>query len=310
MIITVTMNPALDKTIELHSLKHGGLNRVQKMIKDAGGKGINVSKNIQALGGDSLAIGFFAGKQGDELADILNELGIKTDFIKVSGETRVNIKIAEEDGIVTELNEPGPEVTEEELELLSLKIASYAKEGVWFVLSGSVPQGVPKTIYKDIIYEIHNKGGKVLLDADGELLRYGLEAKPDIVKPNLNELKKLFQKEELSEEQIVEHAKTLLKKGVKMVALSLGDKGSMFFLKETIYKADALTVEVGSTVGAGDAMVAAIVYAMEKGMDMEKGIKLATATAAGAVQTTGTKPANLDEIQNLLKQVRISVGKL
>ena len=188
MIVTVTMNPAIDKTVDIESLERGGLNRISHVELDAGGKGINVSKTISALGGKSIATGFIAGNSGKVIQGVMNDWNIENDFIEVSGETRTNTNVLEKSGELTELNEPGPVVEEKDVKALLDKLDGYAKEDTLFVLAGSIPRGVEKDIYRQIIELVHKKGAKVLLDADGELFTKALEAGPDIIKPNRVEL--------------------------------------------------------------------------------------------------------------------------
>lgn len=305
MIVTVTMNPAIDKTVEVDSFVHGGLNRVKNIILDAGGKGINVSKTIKALGGDSIATGFLGGNNGKAIVNMLANDEINAEFVMVDGETRINTKIAETGGTVTELNEAGPEISEEELNKLEGQLMKYAKEGTWFVLSGSIPAGVPKTIYGDIIRKVHEKGAKVFLDADGELFTQSLVAKPDVIKPNRVELEKYIgASHSLTEEELLNVGNKLLEQGVGTVIISLGHEGALFLTKEECIKCPAVPIMVYSTVGAGDALVAAFTYGMDKGVDFEACAKLGIATSAGAVSTEGTKPAARDEVDQLFQLVK------
>ena len=188
MIITVTMNPAIDKTVEIEQLVPNGLNRIQKVEYDAGGKGINVSKTIHELGGESLAMGFLGGNAGKTIENVLTSWNIQHDFIWVEGETRTNTKVFEKSGGVTELNEPGPVINEAQVEELIQKICEHTDKETLVVLAGSIPAGVDKNIYAAITESVHEKGGSVLMDADGELFRNALKASPDIIKPNQVEL--------------------------------------------------------------------------------------------------------------------------
>lgn len=309
MIVTVTMNPAIDKTVDVETFFHGGLNRVKHIIMDAGGKGINVSKTIKALGGDSIATGFLGGNNGDSIEKMLKGDKVNTEFVLVSGETRINTKIVEADGTVTELNEAGPEISEREISKLEEQLMKYAKEGTWFVLSGSIPAGVPKSIYGDIINKVHKKGAKVFLDADGELFTQSLEAKPDIIKPNRDELEKYIGADHsLTEEELLYVGEKLLEQGIGTVIISLGQEGALFLTKEQCIKCPAISVAVHSTVGAGDALVAAFAYGMDKGLDFETCAKLGIATSAGAVSTEGTKPPTrqmVDELIQLVKPIKM-----
>ena len=306
MIVTVTMNPAIDKTVEIERLRHGGLNRIQKVEYDAGGKGINVSKTIRELGGKSVAMGFLAGNSGKTIANVLGEKGIENDFVWVEGETRTNTKVYEKDGTLTELNEPGPAVTEAAVEKLLEKLEEYAGKDTLFVLSGSIPDGVPKDIYARITRRVHEKGSRVLVDADGELFRIALEARPDMIKPNRVELEELFGlAADACDEELWKAARSLQNQGIETIAVSMGKEGAMFFIGEYQAKCPALSVKIHSTVGAGDAMVAALAYAWEQKTGKEEMVRMCMAVSAGAVMTVGTKPPSAELVETLKKQVEI-----
>ena len=306
MIVTVTMNPAIDKTVDIEAFVHGGLNRVKHIIMDAGGKGINVSKTIKALGGDSIATGFLGGNNGNAIANMLASDGVNAEFVPIDGTTRINTKIVEEDGTVTELNEVGPMISEKEQRELVEQLMRYAKKGTWFVLSGSVPTGVSKTIYGDIIRKVHEKGAKVFLDADGELFAQSLVAKPDVIKPNRVELEKhIGADHSLTEEELLNVGKDLLEQGIGTVIISLGHEGALFLTKEECLKCPAISIDVHSTVGAGDALVAAFTYGVDKGEDFEVCAKLGIATSAGAVFTEGTKPPTRQMVDELIQLVKL-----
>lgn len=306
MIVTVAMNPAIDKTIEIEALLPGGLNRIQKVEYDAGGKGINVSKTIHELGGSSIAVGFLGGNAGKTIASVLDEWGIQNDFIWVDGETRTNTKVYEKSGSLTELNEPGPQIGKEQQEELVKKLESYADAQTLFVLAGSIPNGVDKQIYSEIIPRVHAKGAKVLLDADGELFRNALKEKPDIIKPNRVELEEYFGFDyRVSMEELLEAARKLQSQGIETVAVSMGKSGAMMVREGYEVKCPALSVKAHSTVGAGDAMVAALAYAWENKLDHEKTVRLCMAASAGAVTTIGTKPPTRAVVDELMGQVVI-----
>ena len=306
MIVTVTMNPAIDKTIEIEALLPGGLNRIQKVEYDAGGKGINVSKTIHELGGSSIAVDFLGGNAGKTIESVLNEWGINNDFIWVRGETRTNTKVYEKSGALTELNEPGPQISKEQQEELVKKLEGYANEETLFVLAGSIPNGVDKQIYSEIIPRVHAKGAKVLLDADGELFRNALKEKPDIIKPNRVELEEYFGFDyRVSMEELLEAARKLQAQGIETVAVSMGKSGAMMVREGYEVKCPALSVKAHSTVGAGDAMVAALAYAWENKLGNEETVRLCMAASAGAVTTIGTKPPTRALVDELLEQVVI-----
>lgn len=306
MIVTVTMNPAIDKTLDIDCLEHGGLNRIQHVEMDAGGKGINVSKTIHELGGESIVTGFIAGNTGKIIQSVMEEWKIPNDFVEVEGETRTNTKLYEERGLLTELNEPGPEITPKDLQTLMDKLDGYAKEGTLFVLAGSVPKGVNKNIYKEIIEMVHKKGAKVLLDADGELFTNALEAQPDMIKPNRVELEQYAQMDYVaSEQEIIQIAEQIMEKNIDHVVVSLGKSGAIFLQKDYKVKCQGLSVKAHSTVGAGDAMVAGLAYAWDQGLSSEETVKTCMAVSAGAVTTIGTKPPKKELVEDLKKQVEI-----
>jgi 1-phosphofructokinase len=305
MIITVTMNPAIDKTVDLEHMVQGGLNRVKNTIIDAGGKGINVSKTIKELGGETIATGFVGGSGGILIKKVLQDLGIQSDFVEIKNEVRTNLKVVEADGNVTEFNEPGPQVTQEELEALTQKLLSYANEEALFVLAGSIPNGISKTIYQILTYKLKEKGAKVFVDADGELFIQSLEAGPDIIKPNRHELEEYYHKDyRVDETELIDMGQSLLEKGIGMIAISLGQMGALFITKDKVIRSPGLKVEAHSTVGAGDAMVAALSFSYNQGLPLEECAKLGIATSAGAVTTKGTKPPKRELVDALLKEAK------
>ena len=306
MIITVTMNPAIDKTVDLEHFEHGGLNRVSNVIMDAGGKGINVSKAIKELGGETIATGFLGGTGGALIDKVLKESGIPSDFVIIDKEIRTNLKVVEKSGIVTEFNEPGPQINTRELQLLTQKLLKYANEGNLFVFSGSVPKGIEPTIYQNLIHQVKEKGAKVLLDADGELFANAILAKPDIIKPNRHELEKYFNLDYRADEnELIGMGEQLLNKGINMVAISLGQLGAIFLTKDQRIKCLGLKVKAHSTVGAGDTMVAALAYGFDRKLDFIDCVSLSLAASAGAVTTKGTKPPAKELIEELVKKVKV-----
>ena len=236
----------------------------------------------------------------------MNEWGINNDFICVRGETRTNTKVYEKSGALTELNEPGPQISKEQQEELVKKLEGYAHEETLFVLAGSIPNGVDKQIYSEIIPRVHAKGAKVLLDADGELFRNALKEKPDIIKPNRVELEEYFGFDyRVSMEELLEAARKLQAQGIETVAVSMGKSGAMMVREGYEVKCPALSVKAHSTVGAGDAMVAALAYAWENKLGNEETVRLCMAASAGAVTTIGTKPPTRALVDELLEQVVI-----
>jgi len=310
LIRTITLNPAVDKTVEIDNFKVGNVNRVSTQRVDAGGKGINVSKVIKSLGGESKALGLLAGRNGQFIKSYLDSIEIDNKFIFVNGETRTNIKVIDKiNGTNTDINEPGTFIPEEDLQKVELSIFDNLSKDSIVIFSGSVPQGIPKSIYGKWINKAKGLGIKTVLDADGELLKEGIEAGPYMVKPNIHELEKFFNKKLESTEAVIEAAKSLLNYGINEVVVSLGEDGALFINKEEIILAHGLSVQVKSTVGAGDSMVAALAYSMEKGLKLEETVILSVATSAANVMTSGTQPADINEISGLMKDVKFEYIK-
>lgn len=305
MITTVTANPAIDRTVIVENLKPGSVNRVIRSRVDAGGKGINVAKNLKNLGDEVIALGFL-GPNAQYIIDCLEEEGIKSDFVRIKNDTRTNIKISDIlKGEVTDLNEYGPEVSKEEIELLKASIFKYAEKSKVLVLSGSLPLGVPKTFYKEVIKELKNRDLKIILDADNQALLYGIEERPFMIKPNVHELEDVVGKRLETLEEIIEEGKKLNKKGIEIVAISMGSKGSIVITNEAVFRVKPVKVEVKGTVGAGDAYVAGFAHGIYRGLSLEETIKIAAALSTSVVMKEGTGAGTIEEVNALKDKIEI-----
>ncbi|SKA85867.1 fructose-1-phosphate kinase [Clostridium sp. USBA 49] len=304
-LVTVTLNPAVDKTVEINDFKAGDVNRISSIRLDAGGKGINVSKVIKSLNGESIALGILSGKNGEFIRDYLNSLNIENNFVFTKGETRTNLKIIDSiNKKNTDINEPGNIVSIEDLNRLEESIFKVVNKDSILILSGSVPEGVPKDIYAVWIKKAKEQGAKTILDADGELLKEGVKAGPYLVKPNIHELEKFCNKKLESMKDIVKASEEFFKYGVERVVVSLGKDGGLFIDKDNVIHAEGIKVPVKSTVGAGDSMVAALALSIERNYSLEKAVVLSTAVSAANVMTSGTEPAELKDILELEKKVK------
>ncbi len=305
MIYTVTLNPALDKTVEIPSLTIDAVNRITSMRTDPGGKGINVSKVISKLGGKSVAAGILGGDTGRAILSALESMGLATCFHFVEGETRTNLKIIDPEAHTnTDINEPGVTVSEEILGELLAELLEKVTENDSVVISGSMPKGSPQDTYYTWTKAFREKGAKVILDADGELLKAGLKASPYLIKPNNHELSALAGKTLETPKELEAFARSLMKTyGIQKTVVSMGGAGLLYVTEdETIY-AEGLKVPVGSTVGAGDSVVAALAVAEETGMRLEETVCLSTATGAANVMCSGTQAAEYEVIEKLIPKV-------
>lgn len=306
MIYTVTLNPALDKTVEIPGMALDTVNRITSMRTDPGGKGINVSKVIAKLGGESCAVGILGGESGRTLLAALEREGLRTHFRFVEGQTRTNLKIIDRAlHTNTDINEPGLTVSPADLDALLRDLLGMVREGDIVVLAGSLPQGAPQDTYRVWTAACREKGARVCLDADGVLLAEGLKAAPYLIKPNEDELSRLVGHRLTDTDELIAEGRRLLKGGVTRVVISLGERGALYLRGNEVLYAEGLSVPVGSTVGAGDSVVAALAYADSLGMSDEDAVRLSTATGAANVMCSGTQPAEREAVEKLLPQVKI-----
>ena len=307
MIYTVTLNPALDKTVEIPGMALDTVNRITSMRTDPGGKGINVSKVIAKLGGESCAVGILGGESGRTLLAALEREGLRTHFRFVEGQTRTNLKIIDRAlHTNTDINEPGLTVSPADLDALLRDLLGMVREGDIVVLAGSLPQGAPQDTYRVWTAACREKGARVCLDADGVLLAEGLKAAPYLIKPNEDELSRLVGHRLTDTDELIAEGRRLLKGGVTRVVISLGEHGALYLRRNEVLYAEGLSVPVGSTVGAGDSVVAALAYAEAQGLSEEEAVRLSTAAGAANVMCSGTQAAEREAVEALLPKVRFT----
>ena len=302
MIFTVTLNPAMDKTVVIEHFAPDAVNRVQQMRTDPGGKGVNVSKVIARLGGESVALALAAGRTGEAIGDALREMGIGTDFLYGPGETRTNLKIV--DPALhqnTDINEPGPQAAQALLDRLLRRLTP----GDIVVLAGSLPRGLSADTYAVWTRACRAAGARVFLDADGEALALGTAAGPELIKPNGDELARLTGRDLRTHAEIAQAARALIVRGVERVVVSLGAEGALFVDAASVTYGPGIPVPVGSTVGAGDSVVAALALAAARGMTQEETMRLAMAAGAANVMCSGTQPASREDVEALLPRVTL-----
>jgi 1-phosphofructokinase len=310
MIATVTLNPALDKTMAIPGFAIGRTNRASIEQIDAGGKGINVAKAARQLGCPVIALGFLAGANGRWVADALRAMAIPCDFEWVPGETRVNLKIKDPlTGTETEINEPGFEVGPDHVQSLTRKIEEQAGQCSVMVFSGSLPPGVPPEIYGEFIRIARNRGARTILDTAGAALKHGIAAGPDLIKPNRAEAEEVLGTSIDGEAALLGAARRFLALGARVVVLSLGADGALAVSGREAWRARSPSVIASSSIGAGDAMVAALAFAMTRGLALEDALRLATAAGAATVATNGSA-TELGSIQDYSKGVILqSIGE-
>lgn len=282
MIYTLTFNPAIDYYITVENLKVGAVNRINSEQIRFGGKGINVSLVLKELDIPSTALGFIGGFTGDALENNLKQRGIDCDFVKVVGNTRINVKLND-----TDLNAAGPDISDKDLNNLYKKTDCIKKDD-FLVLSGSVPKSMPQSIYETILERLKNKGIEFVVDAEKDLLLNTLKYKPFLIKPNHHELSEIFGVEINDFDTALTYAKKLQSMGAQNVMVTLGNLGAVLVYKNgESYTQAAPKGEVISAVGAGDSAVAAFLAEYLKSGDYKNCLKLSVAAGSATAFSNG-----------------------
>ena len=302
MIYTVTFNPSIDYIMFTNGFEIKGLNRATSTYKFAGGKGINVSRVLKTLGVPSTALGFAGGFLGEFIAQSLEESHIKTDFIKVDEDTRINVKL--KSGDETEINAPGPSITDDQFQALLNQIKQTTKEDT-VIVAGSVPKSIPSDAYAQIAEITQSTGAKLVVDAEKDLVNTVLKYQPLFIKPNKDELEEMFDMTVESDQDVVKYGREILKEGAQSVIISLGGDGAIYIDKTRSIKAQNPKGQVVNTVGSGDSTVAGMVAGLESGLSLEDAFQQAVASGTATAFTEDL--ATIEDIEKIKSQVTITV---
>ena len=304
MIYTITFNPALDYITQVENFKIGEINRTKTETILPGGKGLNVSIVLKNLEIENTALGFIAGFTGEELKRKLELKGVMTDFIKVKeGVTRINVKISSENNKIEEtaLNGIGPKITKNDIEELFKKLDEVIIEDI-VILSGSIPKNINKDIYKEICKKLSEKGITFVVDSTQELLMSILQYTPFLIKPNKEESEETLNCKILTNDEIINAAKQLKKRGAQNVLVSLGKDGAILLTKDDkVLVSKAPKGKIVNTIGSGDSMVAGFLAGYCKTKDYEYALKVGV--AAGSASAFSTELASKNEVELILKQL-------
>lgn len=305
MLLTVTLNPTVDKNYYIDALQQGEVNRVTSVAQTPGGKGIQVAKVAKLLGEEVIATGFLGGNTGSYIEGFLKDAGIGVDFIHVPGATRtaINVKDAS-NGKTTELIEPGTLITPELRQALLDKFEKLVADCEIAVIAGSVPKGIDENFYPELIGIAKKAGKTVLLDTSGKLLAAGIEALPDMIKPNRTEMAELIGRTLNGKEEIIEAATKIKAKGISNVIVSLGRDGAMFVTAEGVYQGTTPDIKIVNTVGCGDSLVAGFATGLARKLTMEETIKLAMAVSTANALRPETGYFIQEDLKKLLTMVQ------
>lgn len=308
MFTTVTLNPCLDRTAFISGFQFGEFNAVTKSNVDISGKGINVSVALAQLGVPTHSVYFNYLNDKDTVPNFLAEKGIEGTALDVPGSIRVNFKLFDSvSHIMTECNEKGCPVTEEDVKRAYDAIVDQIDKSTAVILTGSVPPGVPTDFYYQLILEIKKRGKIAILDADKDLFREGIKACPDFIKPNRSELQRLCGRELNTLGEIVGAAKELIAQGIGHVCVSMGPDGAVLCDKDHVVYAKGASLEVKGLQGAGDSLVAGMCMAMAEGLGLEDMLRYAVAAANGSIIREGTLMCTRENFDFMLPRVDISV---
>ncbi|MGF6670359.1 1-phosphofructokinase [Pseudomonas monsensis] len=304
-ILTLTLNPALDLTVELSRLEAGQVNRSDEMHTHAAGKGVNVAQVLADLGHQLTVSGFLGEDNLQAFETLFARRGFVDAFIRVPGETRSNIKVAEHDGRITDINGPGPVVDAAAQQALLERLVQIAPGHDAVVVAGSLPRGVSVQWLRELIERLNQLGLKVALDTSGEALRAALQASPWLIKPNTEELADALGCEVVSHEAEALAAAGLHAQGIEHVVISHGADGVNWFSVGSALHATPPKVTVASTVGAGDSLLAGMLHGLLNAHTPEQTLRTATAIAALAVTQIGFGIDDVAQLTPLEQGVRV-----
>ena len=309
MIVTVTLNAALDRSLTVPTLQLGQRHRASEVLSLAGGKGINVARALKRLEVPVVATGLAGGRTGTRIVEELTGEAILNDFVRIRDESRTSTLVVDPtSGTQTEINEWGPKVTESELGTLMDKLRYLSRGADAVVVAGSLPRGVDDTFYADVIRELARRGVRVALDAEGEPLRLGVDAEPWLVAPNQHEAEQLVGQELNDEEDFVMALDTISELGARNVLLTV-ESGCFALVREERqvrrYRAVMPRIEPVSRVGAGDALLAQWLTSILDSATAEEALRLAVATGAASVLDVGAGRFDPSEARRLAAAVEV-----
>jgi 1-phosphofructokinase family hexose kinase len=310
LIITLTINPAVDRTVLADRLVFEDRSYILSRKESAGGRGINASAVIHSFGGQTLAIATCGGSAGERFKELLiNCCGYPVDLVAIRKDLRTNLTITDKQGLTVKLNEAGPELEPDEVKQIEQTVFANLIRAEWLMLCGSLPPGVPHDFYSKLITESRKRGVKTLLDTDGEALLEGIEAGPTVVSPNQAEAERLLNQALLTRSHYLDAAERIRAMGAESVLLSLGSRGAVGALDGELLEILAPRIDAVSPIGSGDAMAAAFVWAAVNGGNFAESARWGVATGTASAQLPGTSFASLEQARVIYDQVRVRAAK-
>jgi 1-phosphofructokinase family hexose kinase len=308
LIVTLTINPAVDRTFSVDRLAFEDRSYINSVSESAGGRGINASRVIASFGGKTLAVMISGGDNGKRLENLLCS-AYPISVVPVEHEIRTNLTITDRHGLTVNLNEAGPTLSKEEWTGVEKAVRDALDGASWLLVCGSVPPGVPATFYAGLVSMARHRKVKTLLHADGEALLLGIEAKPTVVTPNQHEAERLLGRTLLTRSQYLEAATNIRAMGAEHVVLSLGSRGAVGAFADGLIEAIPPRVEAVSPIGAGDALAAAFAWAMEKKPNPVEALRWGVAAGTASARLPGMRFASLQQTREIYRQVELRRGE-
>lgn len=305
-VVTITLNPALDLTGNLATLNQGSVSLVESGSLHAAGKGVNVAKVLSDLGAEVTVTGFLGSDNQELFCQLFDQMGAQDRFVRVSGSTRINVKLVEHSGEVSDINFPGVEVNAEAITQFESELDSLMKTHDYFVFAGSLPRGITAEQCANWVAHLQQNGKRVLFDSSRDALAKGLDSKPWLIKPNDEELAQFVGRHLETQQQCMEAAESLSDKGIQNIVVSMGAEGVLWLEDNQWLQATPPAMNVVSTVGAGDTLVAGLCWGHMQSLSKRELLSFATALSALAVSQVGVGVPNIEEVISLQQQIQLN----
>jgi len=305
LIVTLTINPAIDRTISVDKLVFEDRAYILDRTEAGGGRGINASRVIHAFGGKTLALLTAGGAVGEKMLKSLAGMGFTFESVRTANDTRINITVSDKQGLTIKLNEIGNPLSAAELKQIQQLVEPRLAKAHWLMICGSIPPGVPAHYYCELIEMAKRHGVKTLVDTDGEALLHSLEAKPTLITPNQHEGERLLGRALITRGQFLEAVDRIQKMGSESVILSLGGRGAIGSGPEGVFEALPPHIDALGPIGAGDAMAAAFTWSMEKKKPFADSLRWGVAAGTAKAMLPGMTFPTLDQTRAVYKQVEV-----
>ncbi|MEN6608066.1 MAG: 1-phosphofructokinase family hexose kinase [Bryobacteraceae bacterium] len=303
MILTLTVNPAIDRNFAADRLVFEDRGYILASSMSAGGRGINASRVIHAFGGKTTAIVTSGGKSGQQFEQLLADSGFPIEVVHIKHGVRHNLTITDRTGLTVKLNEIGPRLDAAEVARVERAVSRSLPEARWLMLCGSVPPGVPTGFYSTLIAKAREKGVKTLLDTDGEALREGIEAGPTVVAPNRQEAERLLGEALVTRKHSIDAVSTIRRMGAESVVLSLGSRGAVAASEQTVVEMVPPRIDAVSPIGSGDVLAAAFVWAMDRNNDFVDALRWGVAAGTASATLPGVEFASMEQTKEVYSKV-------